>query len=161
MDLQSKLKIVEDIEADISRIFYSIDTEHLNRLTLPKLNRAFHLQNVPITDDQSQKLFDALDADHDGLITLTEYLRCFRPEYEDYKVRQAFDDADLEKVGSLTTPQAQQALSSLGIQMSLEETEILAFKRFVTQMGRVSFGSFHRMISYGIFRSVEESLNES
>ena len=64
---------VEHAEAELWRLFKSIDRDHKGQLDKAELHAAFERSGIHLRPKELNRFFEQIDANHDGVISFDEW----------------------------------------------------------------------------------------
>lgn len=147
--------------AKVRQKFISLDLNHEGTITLAEFRESL-IEKFHLSDDETVRIFKALDANRDGEIYYSNFLAAMldaRIVMHEKLVRAAFRRLEAEKSGFITLESLQQAI---GEKFEGESIEVLFRVADMQKCGKISFEEFQQCIrSEQSVVSVRSSSRES
>ena len=129
-------------------IFQDMDSEKTGVLNMKEFKQAMH-DHSDIADEEVEKIFNALDQDHSGVVKYSEFLAAAMQEQlylEEDKIHEAFNKLDLNHNGKITKDNLRELLG--------EGTDDAALDRIIAdadyhQNGYIDLEEFQKMMLGG------------
>ena len=107
----TKMSVLSDEE--IKNVFIKWDLDKNGTLSRDEVRAGLAALKLPPTAEGVEKLFNLLDKNSDGVVTLEEFSEMIKQREKE--IRAAFDELDLDKSGYLDFHEVQEALNKLSI----------------------------------------------
>ena len=100
-------------DEEIKNVFIKWDLDKNGTLSRDEVRAGLAALKLPPTAEGVEKLFNLLDKNSDGVVTLEEFSEMIKQREKE--IRAAFDELDLDKSGYLDFHEVQEALNKLSI----------------------------------------------
>ncbi|XP_020582565.1 calmodulin-like protein 7 [Phalaenopsis equestris] len=142
---------------DLQTIFSSFDTDNDGFISREGLAESLSRHGFPATETEVRSMMEKVDADGDGLISLTEFKELYfgmcgdEKGEEEKELREAFMVFDGDGDGLITVKELSLVLKSLGLKQGNSDDDCKEMIKSVDfdGDGKVNFEEFKRMMAKG------------
>ncbi|KAK7109900.1 troponin C, skeletal muscle-like isoform X2 [Littorina saxatilis] len=135
-----------------SHVFLSMDVDGNGWLDSPELAEGCRRLGFTITDEQAAASFNAIDTNHDGRVTLDEFLAVMghieqsNPKAKkEAKLRRSFREMDVDEDGLLSEKELMDGLRDAGYNLSRDQAKRLCNDLDKNGDGKIDFEEFISM----------------